>query len=128
MTTNFDELHAFQLAGSTASKRGWPWRPPYWIHASDGEWQVHAESECIIRIDAHRGELIPDLEPLDPLLALTHAKNYALDRGLCWKPDFFLQLHAEGWEIGSCQSQFGGQTTIHVSHQGHVIRHRVNAK
>lgn len=128
MTANVDELHAFRLARVTAHERGWPWRPPYFINLDEGEWQVHAENEYIIRIDAQRGELVPEPGQLDPLLALTHAKSYALDQGLGWKPAFSLDLHPEGWEVGACQSRFGGQTHIYVSHQGDIIRHHVNSK
>jgi hypothetical protein len=128
MKIEIDEFEAFKIASLAARDRGWQWRPPYWISIDDGEWKVHAESECVVRIIAQTGLLVPAIGGVDPLVAMAAAKEYALKNGLHWKPAFSLYLTVEGWSVGSCQSQLGCQTTIYVSHQGEVIRHQINPK
>jgi hypothetical protein len=125
---DIDEFKAFEIATTAAHDRGWPWRPPYWISIDDGEWQVHAESECIVRISVTTGEVASQVGSVNPLIAMAAAKAYALKNGLPWKPAFSLYLTVEGWDVGACQSQLGGQMNIYVSHQGEVIRHRINPK
>lgn len=126
MTT--DEIKAFEIATTAARERGWAWRPRFFIALEDGEWQVHAESESVIRIDQASGALLAESSYLSPVLALTRAKEYALANSLNWKPAFSLSVDAEGWDVGSCQSQLGGQTNIVICHNGEVLRHRVNLK
>jgi hypothetical protein len=128
MTMNIDEFEAFRIARITAHDRGWQWRPPFWISFDEGEWQVHAESECVVRLSAQTGDLVPQTGVVDPLIAMAAAKEYALKNDLSWKPAFSLCLSAEGWDVGACQSQFGGQTNIYVSHHCEVIRHQINPK
>ncbi len=94
----------------------------------DGEWQVHADNESIIRIDDVTGKIVTSADRLDPELALSIARDYARENGLRWKPAFTLVLKSDGWEVGCCQSQFGGQTYINLSHDGKVLRHWINPK
>ena len=122
-----DEIEAFKVARDAAQDRGWPWRPRYWISLEKGEWEVRAESESVFRINSV-GELVPEIIPLDPVIAMAIAREYAAGQSLKWKPAFMLSLEPGHWEIGACQSQLGGQVSIFVSHQGDVISHDVNPK
>lgn len=106
MTT--DEIKAFEIATTAARERGWAWRPRFFIALEDGEWLVHAESESVIRIDQASGALLAASSYLSPVLALARAKEYALANSLNWKPEFSLSVDAEGWAVGSCQSQLAG--------------------
>lgn len=103
-----DEIEAFKIARDAAQERGWPWRPGYWISFEKGEWEVRAESESVFRISA-TGELIPETVPLDPVIAMSIAREYAAGQSLKWKPAFMLSLEPGHWTVGACQSQFGGQ-------------------
>lgn len=126
MTT--DEIEVFRTACIAAKERNWLWRPPFFINFDAGEWQVQAENESLIRINDKTGQVVADPERLDPIRALIIAREYANANSLGWKPAFTLQTDDEGWEVGCCQSQFGGQTHIVVSHDGRVLRHRINPK
>lgn len=125
-----DEVEAFKLAADEARSRGWEWRPPFFWYLEEGEWQVHAESERSIRINAITGEpkVEAEIKYLDPLAAFSIAKSYASEQGLSWKPSFSLELNQGHWSVGACQSQFGGQVHIQVSHQGEVVASSVNPK
>ena len=126
---NIDELDAFKTATIYARQQGWQWRPRYWISLEGDEWQVHSESEMIVRISARSGlPISDDVEQLDPLIAIRVAREYAMKTSLPWKPAFSLVLTADGWDVGSCQSQFGGQTHIYVDHHGEVTGHHFNPK
>lgn len=123
-----DEIRAFELATQAARTRGWPWRPLYWIAFEDGAWEVTAASEDIIRIDAATGDVLPAVPALDPVRALSVAREFARTHALTWKPAFMLELERSHWVVGSCQSQLGGQVRILVSHDGRVVKHDVNPK
>lgn len=125
-----DEIEAFKRAADEAQSRGWEWRPPFFWYLEEGEWQVHAESERTIRINVISGapKVEEEIEFLDPLRALSVAKSYASNEGLSWKPGYSLELSRSHWSVGACQSQFGGQVHIQVSHQGEVIGSSVNPK
>jgi hypothetical protein len=123
-----DEIEVFRTACATAHDRSWTWRPPFFIGFDAGEWQVQAENESIIRINGETGRVVAESDRLDPALALAIAREYAIANSLRWKPAFTLQINEEGWEVGCCQSQFGGQTYITVSHNGKAIRHWINPK
>ena len=123
-----DEIEVFKTACRTARERAWAWRPPFFIELDDDEWQVQAESESIIRIHDSTGAVVDCEMQLDPVQALTIARDYAKQNNLPWRPAFTLMVNSEGWAVGCNQSRFGGQTDIYVSHRGEVLRHRVNPK
>jgi hypothetical protein len=123
-----DEIEAFRIACISARDRGWPWQPPYWLELNNGEWQIQAECERIIRVSQTNGNVIPEVASLDPIAAMSVARTYALENSLPWRPGFSLTLSPEHWVIGACQSQFGGQTSIYVNHRGEAVRHWVNPK
>ena len=111
-----------------ARERGLAWRPPYAIDLEDGVWEVHAGNDAVIRIDPASGKISLLDEVIDPLVAFAIAREFALQNGLRWKPSFTLLLSNAEWNIGSCQSQFGGQVHIYVDHRGTVVRHWLNPK
>lgn len=124
-----DEIQALQLAIETARGRGWAWHPPYWVELDDeGVWDVHTESEVIVRVDAVTGRVLALDDALDPITAFSVARAYASSHSLQWKPAFSLERQRSLWVIGACQSQLGGQVHIHVNHRGEVVRHWVNPK
>jgi hypothetical protein len=123
-----DEIRAFELATEAARARGWPWRPLYWINLEDEAWEVTAASDDVIRIHAATGDVLPAIPSLDPVQALSVAREFALAHALNWKPAFSLTLERAHWDVGSCQSQLGGQVSIRVSHEGIVVGHDVNPK
>jgi hypothetical protein len=123
-----DEIRAFELATEAARTRGWPWRPLYWISLEDGAWQVTAASDDIVRIDAATGDVLPAVASLDPVQAFSVAREFARAHALNWIPAFSLRLERAHWDVGSCQSQLGGQVSIRVSHEGKVVGHDVNRK
>ncbi len=122
-----DEIEAFKLAADAANNRRWHWRPPYWIDLDEGEWQVQAANEAVIRINATTGEMQSEAE-LEPHSALSIAKSYAIEHGLPWKPGFSLQLAPGHWIVGARHSQLGGQLSIQVSHEGAVLGSSINPK
>ncbi|WP_157131694.1 hypothetical protein [Piscinibacter gummiphilus] len=127
-----DEIKAFQVAATTATLRGWPWRPPFMIHLEEGRWEVCADADLTVRVDVASGRAIPEPTPheaiLDPLTALMRARTFAAAHGLSWKPSFSLECTLTHWVVGACQAQFGGQAFIHVAHDGEVLHSAVNPK
>lgn len=123
-----DEIQALKAAIDVAPSDEWLWQPMFFISLNAGEWHVHIERECVVRISQTSGSPIRESSRLDPATALSIARSYAADHSLAWKPSFSLQLGSSHWIVGSCQSQFGGQTSINVSHQGVVLGHSVNPK
>jgi hypothetical protein len=123
-----NEIEAFERASSHAKEQGWPWLPPYWIAQLDGEWHINAENERIVRIAQSTGEVIAEPNTLSPASALFIAKEFATHNGLRWIPAFSLQLVRGSWQVGACQSQFGGQVTVQVNQLGQVIDSSINPK
>ncbi len=126
-----DEIEAFKLARATAAGRNWPWRPPFWLALADDQWSVRSEGEYDVRIDATSGEPLPEAEQhaqLDPVEALSIARDFAIQNGQSWKPCFALELTPTHWIVGARQGQFGGQLTVEVDHSGAVVASRVNPK
>ena len=123
-----DEIEALKAALDVTPANKWPLRPAFWISLDAGEWHVHIEHECLIRIDQAGGQIVREPSWLDPPTAMSIARAYATEHSLTWKPSFSLQLESDHWIVGSCQSQLGGQTSIKVSHQGLVLSHFVNPR
>src|SRR4051794_16935418 len=115
-----DEIRAFELATEAARKRGWPWRPAYWLRLEDGKWEVGAmsESDEVVTIDSESGEVFFNDPPLDPLRALSIAREYAQAQNLTWTPQFSVELRPEYWQIGTGMDRLGGNVHIHVRHNG----------
>jgi hypothetical protein len=124
---NVDDLRALEIAVSAVEPGTAPQATRYWLDFEDGYWEVgSAYEERVVWIDANIGQSVSNF--LSPVRALAAAKLYAQANSLGWKPSFTLQLKRDCWIVGSCQSQFGGQTYVHVSHDGNVNRHWVNPK
>jgi len=122
-----DEIKALEIALATSRAQGREWRSPFAIWEENGAWEVESEPRQRVRID-QSGELIAEPVSLAPVAAFSLAREYAVAHSLGWKPTFTLRLEAEHWEVGSCQSQWGGNVQIYVSHGGVVIRHHLNPK
>ncbi|MCG7940576.1 MAG: hypothetical protein N0C88_17245 [Candidatus Thiodiazotropha lotti] len=102
--------------------------PPIWIELVKGIWEIGSANEPVVRIDSESGEVYSDTQCLSPVDALSVARTYAVSNNLSWKPGFTLSVELGCWNVGACQSQLGGQLNIYVSHEGEVIKHRVNPK
>lgn len=123
-----DEIQALKLVLNVASS-GETFRcASYFIDLRDNEWVIHAEVELSFRVSQSTGLLIRDEPRLDAAEALRIAREYAFSHSLSWHPAFSVVPEREGWNIGACQRQLGGQVHIAVGSDGHVITHRVNAK
>ena len=122
-----DEVAAFRNATHAAQSRGWPWQPPYWIDLVNGEWEVQAEGAYVLRVDGTTGEIV-SAQSLDPLVALEVARHHVQEEGLSWRPGFSIQLDGSVLLIGACQSQFGGNITVRVDHQGKIVGLFINPK
>lgn len=122
---NIDETRALEIAVSATGNDKPPHAARYWLDLENGYWEV-GSTERVAWIGAANGQLLSDFSR--PVNAFAAAKLYAQANSLGWKPTFTLELKLDCWIVGSCQSQFGGQTYIYVSHQGSVIRHSVNPK
>jgi hypothetical protein len=123
-----DEIQALKLALNAASSSGVPRRASYFIVLGDDEWVVHVEASLSFRVSQSTGSLIPDDLYLDAAEALRIAREYAISHQLRWEPAFSLEPKRGGWTIGARQSQLGGQLSINVGSDGHVLEHRVNPK
>jgi|GEM_PF-6792469 len=123
-----DEVQALKLVLSVASSSETFRCTSYFIDLRDDEWVIHVEVELSFRVSQSTGMLIPDEQRLDAAEALRIAREYAFSHSLSWHPAFSVVPEREGWNIGACQRQFGGQVHIAVGADGHVITHRVNAK
>jgi hypothetical protein len=120
-----DEIGALELAVSAVGDNNASPPAEYWLNLEDGYWEV-GSTDRVAWVSADSGNLVRNF--LSPVRALAAAKSYAHTNSLGWKPTFTLRLKPEHWIVGSCQSQFGGQTYIYVSHDGSVTRHSVNPK
>lgn len=124
---NVDDVQALEIAISKMRLDKVSQASLYWLDFEDGYWEVRADhEELVVWIDADTGEPVADF--LSPVRALAAAKLYAQVNSLRWKPALTLKLTRNCWVVGSCQSQFGGQTYIEVAHDGNVTRHWVNPK
>lgn len=122
---NIDEVRALEIAVAAVGADKVSQAAEYWLDLEDGYWQV-GSTERVVWINAGSGKFVGDF--LSPVSALAAARLYVQANSLSWKPTFTLSLKPDYWIVGSCQSQFGGQTYIYVSHDGSVTRHAVNPK
>lgn len=122
---NADDVRALEIAVSSVGPDKVPQAAEYWLDLENGYWEVGSTGR-VAWISAASGQLVSDF--LSPVSAFTAAKLYAQANSLGWKPAFTLALKADHWIVGSCQSQFGGQTYIYVAHDGRVTRHSINSK
>jgi hypothetical protein len=120
-----DEIRALEAAVSAVDDDKASPAAEYWLNLEDGYWEV-GSTDRVAWVRADSGDLVSNF--LSPVSALAAAKFYAHTNSLGWKPTFTLRLKPDHWIVGSCQSQFGGQTYIYVSHDGSVTRHSVNPK
>jgi hypothetical protein len=123
-----DEIKALENALAYARKSGVSLDPPLWIDFSGGAWEIGTVNEPVVRIDSETGKVLSVSDYLDPVKAFSLAKKYAARNSLPWGPGFSLNLETEYWNIGSCQSQLGGQANIFVTHSGGIVEHNVNPK
>ena len=125
---NIDEVKALEVALVHASETGLALDSPLWIDINGRTWEVGTVNEPVVRIDSQTGKVLSAIDFLDPVMAFSLAKEYAVSNSLPWNPGFSLTCEPEYWNIGSCQSQLGGQTNIFVSHGGKIVKHNVNPK
>jgi len=123
-----DEIQALKLVLSVASSSETSHCASYFIDLRDNEWVVHVEVELSFRVSQSTGMLVPEEQRLDATEALRIAREYAFSHSLSWRPAFSVVPVREGWNIGACQRQFGGQVYITIGADGHVLTHRVNGK